>query len=587
MALPSTGAITVGNVQTQFGGTNPAGMSEYYAGGAYVPAGTKGGNGSDGVASGTTIPSSGTLKMANFYGAPQAAASMTIGAQTITYSAGKVFEYYDSVVSSATDVNITVNQDRACTVVMCGSGGSSTQSTSTGGSSMMLTFTFTFKAGVTYVLRLGTPGGQGAGGSSAPSPSSGVGGGYSALYLTSASSTNVIAVVGGGGGGASGANASGGHGNVTPAGGTAVTNGLAWAGGDGSYSSDISSKGFGGGTAAGGAGGGSPTPATWKGGTGGAYTGGAGSGLVSPSYAGGGGGSGYYGGGGGGYSNVPTIGGGGGGSTFLYTANDASGKTAALVSVAQNFATSFQQSTGRIGFTGCGGTSGTNTGTATLSFWANFGSWRTVYPGGSAAVVSWWTVALAADYTAGSTSMSIAYKITTSASSLSTSSTLTFGADARRLGGGTQSLEFTISGTTYTKQILSVSTVAITLTTTLGVAVPAGTVVYIYPVNSTTATTVGASGVTTAFNTGGQSPFRLACPDGTWVYGFFLTTANWSGGTTTALSTNLTSALYPYTTIPKGSEIQRCAASASDSALSYGKSGMAGATVGVIRITMT
>lgn len=587
MTLPTSGAINLSNVQTQFGGTNPAQMSEYYAGGAYVPAGTQGGNGSDGVASGTTIPSSGTLKMANFYGAPQAAASMTIGAKTITYSAGKTFDYYDSVVSSATDVNITVNQDRACTVTMCGSGGSSTQGTSVGGASMNLTFTFTFKAGVTYVLRLGTPGGQGAGGSSAPAPSSGVGGGYSALYLTSASSTNVIAVVGGGGGGASGANATGGNANTTPAGGTAVTNGLAWGGADGAWSSDSSSRGIGAGTAAGGAGGGSPTPATWKGAAGGAYTGGAGSSLVAPSWAGGGGGSGYYGGGGGGYSNVPTIGGGGGGGSFLYTANDGSGKTAALVSLASG-GTNWSQNSSRPGFCGSGGGSGSGTGsTVTLSYWANFGNWRTVYPGGSAAVVSWWTVALAADYTPGATTISIAYKITTSASSLSSSSTLTFGADARRLGGGTQSLEFTISGTTYTKQILSVSTVAINLTTTLGVAVPAGTVVYIYPVKSNVSSTIGALNVGPAFRYDTACAFRLAAPDGTWIYGWFPGSTFWTGGTTSAIVVTPTVPLYPYTTIPKGSVIQRSAQSASDSANSYGKAEMAGANVGVIRIAMT
>ena len=37
MALQTSGAISLGDLQTEFGGSNPIGMSEYYRGGAYVP----------------------------------------------------------------------------------------------------------------------------------------------------------------------------------------------------------------------------------------------------------------------------------------------------------------------------------------------------------------------------------------------------------------------------------------------------------------------------------------------------------------------------------------------------------------------
>jgi len=39
MTLQSSGAISLANVQTEFGGSNPIGINEYYAGGAYVQAG--------------------------------------------------------------------------------------------------------------------------------------------------------------------------------------------------------------------------------------------------------------------------------------------------------------------------------------------------------------------------------------------------------------------------------------------------------------------------------------------------------------------------------------------------------------------
>ena len=37
MALQGSGAITLAQVQSEFGGSNPISMSEYYRGGSYVP----------------------------------------------------------------------------------------------------------------------------------------------------------------------------------------------------------------------------------------------------------------------------------------------------------------------------------------------------------------------------------------------------------------------------------------------------------------------------------------------------------------------------------------------------------------------
>jgi hypothetical protein len=60
MPLPSSGPLTLANIQTEFGGANPISLNEYYAGGAYVPAGTSGTYGA--------VPSSGTISIRNFYG---------------------------------------------------------------------------------------------------------------------------------------------------------------------------------------------------------------------------------------------------------------------------------------------------------------------------------------------------------------------------------------------------------------------------------------------------------------------------------------------------------------------------------------
>lgn len=60
MALPSSGPLALTDIQGEFGGANPIGMNEYYAGGGLVPAGTSGTYGA--------VPSSGALSVQNFYG---------------------------------------------------------------------------------------------------------------------------------------------------------------------------------------------------------------------------------------------------------------------------------------------------------------------------------------------------------------------------------------------------------------------------------------------------------------------------------------------------------------------------------------
>ena len=60
MALPSTGELALTDIQTEFGGSNPIGLSEYYAGGLYVPSGTTGDGGA--------IPTTGEITIGDFYG---------------------------------------------------------------------------------------------------------------------------------------------------------------------------------------------------------------------------------------------------------------------------------------------------------------------------------------------------------------------------------------------------------------------------------------------------------------------------------------------------------------------------------------
>ena len=57
MTLPASGIIKLSDIQTEFGGANPIGLSEYYRGGAYV------------TSNNTGVPTSGAISISNFYGA--------------------------------------------------------------------------------------------------------------------------------------------------------------------------------------------------------------------------------------------------------------------------------------------------------------------------------------------------------------------------------------------------------------------------------------------------------------------------------------------------------------------------------------
>ena len=84
MAIPSSGAISFSTIQTEFGGSNPIGLNEYYAGGAYVPSSTSGTNGA--------VPTSGAISVDKFYGTaltlPGAAVYTTPGTYSWTAPAG-------------------------------------------------------------------------------------------------------------------------------------------------------------------------------------------------------------------------------------------------------------------------------------------------------------------------------------------------------------------------------------------------------------------------------------------------------------------------------------------------------------------
>lgn len=57
MALPVSGPLSLASIQSEFGGSSPISLSEYYRGGSYV------------TTNNSNVPSSGIIRISNFYGA--------------------------------------------------------------------------------------------------------------------------------------------------------------------------------------------------------------------------------------------------------------------------------------------------------------------------------------------------------------------------------------------------------------------------------------------------------------------------------------------------------------------------------------
>ena len=106
MALQASGAISLANIQTEFGGSNPIGLNEYYRNGTYVGGGAP------------NVPTSGTIDFADFYGA-QSAIVLTISSNaanqnilTLATAAGY------NAATDTTPVIVTINSG----VTVSGSG---------------------------------------------------------------------------------------------------------------------------------------------------------------------------------------------------------------------------------------------------------------------------------------------------------------------------------------------------------------------------------------------------------------------------------------------------------------------------------
>ena len=241
MAIPSSGQISLTDIQAEFGGSNPAGLSEYYKGGTYVDFNDFAPN----------VPTSGPISLSDFYGAQR------VNLICNTYTS---------------DINVTLPSTltgQLMIVALGGGGGGGGNDAGTPGypgyAGKIVTANVAANPGDVVSIYIGGGGGGGAdgaiatpgyggsssagyyggtGGASGGSGTSGSGGGGGAATVLMVSGVLQLAAAGGGGGGGAGNGPAGKPNNNNPG-----TNGTIYGGGGQPKGGDGGGGGGGGGGA--------------------------------------------------------------------------------------------------------------------------------------------------------------------------------------------------------------------------------------------------------------------------------------------------------------------------------------------------
>lgn len=194
MALPSSGAISLANIQTEFGGSNPISLSEYYRGGAYV------------TDNNTGVPTSGAIQLDDFYGAVKqfqftisTSYTTTQNLRSLALAAGwNGTDPVRATIGSGVYIYGTYGSAGAQSYGSNGVAG--------GNGSEALTISGSFPGGLILVNNGTLYGGGGAGGNGGSTGNGGNGGAGGAGLLVSTAITifNYGTIAGGGGGGGGG-----------------------------------------------------------------------------------------------------------------------------------------------------------------------------------------------------------------------------------------------------------------------------------------------------------------------------------------------------------------------------------------------
>lgn len=180
MAIPGSGPVSSQDIETEFGGTHPIGLNEYYRGGAYVP----------NLPQNSRIPTSGTISNADFYNSSfRVPIPLNIGFPTYNYDVYARATANPTYYPGLSDITVNV------------ASGVQVGSTAVNTYAMKVTNSFNPTDTVTIINNGYIQGAGGSGGSG----DSGTGqGGGSALFVgrpVKVQNLGTIASGGGGGGG--------------------------------------------------------------------------------------------------------------------------------------------------------------------------------------------------------------------------------------------------------------------------------------------------------------------------------------------------------------------------------------------------
>lgn len=108
MALPSSGAISLSNIAGEHGGSTPHSINEYYRGGSNV----------SNTPANSSVPTSGQIDFADFYGTSAASADNNVSftVQNYTVGSGKASIAYDGANGSMSDGSMTTNNLNSYTI---------------------------------------------------------------------------------------------------------------------------------------------------------------------------------------------------------------------------------------------------------------------------------------------------------------------------------------------------------------------------------------------------------------------------------------------------------------------------------------
>ena len=181
MTLPLSGPLSLTDIQTEFGGSNPVGLDEYYRGGLYV------------TPNNTSVPTSGAIAINNFYGTTRRI-TVPLSISSPTYNYDVYNNRGPSYIAGISDIAVTIAP------------GVQVGSTSTAAYAMLVPSSFNAGDTVT-ITNNGTIVGNGGGGGPAifaANPGNPGAGGGNALYVNRPTTIQNNSVIGGGGGGGGG-----------------------------------------------------------------------------------------------------------------------------------------------------------------------------------------------------------------------------------------------------------------------------------------------------------------------------------------------------------------------------------------------